>query len=100
MAALKARSPLRASVQNLASSVHQDFPLMGIGPEEWGKEFLKSHSTDQKRVLKAELLVLTAANPGKNGKGLRNSWTRLGAASGPRSSDLRQTIDSWIRALE
>ncbi|HEY6621565.1 MAG TPA: hypothetical protein VIY68_18625 [Steroidobacteraceae bacterium] len=30
----------RAPVQDLASTFHQDFKVMGIEPEEWGKEFV------------------------------------------------------------
>jgi hypothetical protein len=85
---------------NLASWFHQDFKLMGIEPEDWGKEFIKSLSVGQRRTLKVELLQLAAAYPGKSGKGLRNAWARLGAQCWPRSENLRDTIQLWVEALE
>jgi hypothetical protein len=84
---------------NLASWFHQDFALMGIEPEDWGKEFIKSLSMEQTRVLRVELQELQTAYPGKSGKGLRNAWIRLGAAVWPRSANLRQAIESWLKAL-
>jgi CdiI immunity protein len=85
---------------NLASWFHQDFKLMGIEPDQWGREFIKSLSVDQKRALRAELLELAAAYPGKSGKGLRNAWARLGAQCWPRSANLRDTIQMWAEAIE
>ena len=72
---------------------------MEMEPEEWGKEFIKSLSADQRRVLKAELQALTTTYPGKSGKALRNAWIRLGAQSWPRSANLRDTIQLWVEAL-
>jgi hypothetical protein len=54
-------------IANLASSFHQDFKLMGIEADQWGKEFIKSLSAEQRRVLRVELLELEAAYPGKSG---------------------------------
>jgi hypothetical protein len=96
VAASNQHSPLH----NLASWFHQDFNLMGIEPEEWGKEFIKSLSAEERRVLRVELQELQAAYPGKNGKGLRNAWIRLGAESWPRSANLREMIGVWVKALE
>ena len=73
---------------------------MGIAPEEWGREFIKSLTADQRRAFKVELLDLIAAYPGKSGKGLRNAWMRLGAQRWPRSANLRDTIQLWIGLLE
>src|SRR5882757_7936726 len=96
IAAAKGRSRLRTPVQGLASWFHQDFALMGVEPDQWGKEFMRSLSTAQRHSLRLELIELLAAYPGKTGKGLCNAWIRLGAAVWPRGVDLRQTIDSWI----
>ena len=95
-----ASSNKHSPIANLASWFHQDFELMGMEPEEWGKEFIKSLSVDQRRTLKVEWLELKAAYPGKSGKGLRNVWIRLGAQGWPRSANLRDTIQLWIEALE
>jgi hypothetical protein len=96
VAASNENSPLRS----LASGFHQDLELMGIEPEEWGREFIKSLSSDQRCNLKLESLELAAAHPGKSGKGLRNAWIRLGAQSWPKSADLRGIIQLWVEALE
>jgi hypothetical protein len=95
VAAAKKNSPLA----NLASWFHQDFKLIGIEPEDWGKEFIKSLSMGQRRALKVELLDLAAAYPGKSGKGLRNAWIRLGAQCWPRSADLGRMIVAWVEML-
>jgi hypothetical protein len=84
---------------NLASWFHQDFKLMGIEADQWGKEFIKSLSVVQRNVLRVELVELAAAYPGKSRKGLRSAWIRLGAAGWPRSADLQLIIESWLRAL-
>jgi len=73
---------------------------MWIESEEWGKEFIKSRSAEQRQVLKAKLRNLTATYPGMNGRGLRHAWIRLGAACWPRSANLRKTIELWAKALE
>jgi hypothetical protein len=96
VAASNKKSPLA----NLASWFHQDFALMGIEPEEWGREFIKSLSADQRRTLKVELLDLGAAYPGKSGKGLRNAWIRLGAAWCPRAAKVQDMIEVWVGMLE
>jgi hypothetical protein len=96
VASSKKTSPLA----NLASWFHQGFALMGIEPEQWGREFIKSLSAEQRRVLEVELLELVATYPGKSGKGLRNAWIRLGAGYWPRAANLRQTIESWVKELE
>jgi hypothetical protein len=100
IAAAKGRSRLRTPVQGLASWFHQDFALMEVEPGEWGREFIRSLSVSQKGELKTELMELVATYPGKNGKGLMNAWIRSGAQSWPRSANLRQTIDSWVKELE
>jgi hypothetical protein len=94
-----ASSNKHSPLANLASWFHQDFKLMGIEPDQWGREFIKSLSVDQKSALRAELLELAAAYPGKSGKGLRNAWARLGAQCWPRSANLREMIDLWVKAL-
>jgi len=73
---------------------------MGIEPEDWGREFIKSLSAGQRRALKVELLELAAAYPGKSGKGLRNAWIRFGAQWCPRSAKLREMIELWVGMLE
>lgn len=96
VAASNENSPLH----NLASWFHQDFELMEVEPDEWGREFIKALSSEQRRNLKLELLELAAAHPGKSGNGLRNAWIRLGAQSWPKSADLRGIIQLWVEALE
>jgi hypothetical protein len=96
VAASNKNSPLA----NLASWFHQDFKLMGIEPDQWGREFIKSLSAEQRRVLRVELQELEATYPGKGGKGLRNAWIRLGAQCWPRSANLRGIIEVWVKALE
>jgi hypothetical protein len=95
-----ASSDKTSPLQNLASWFHQDFKLMGMEADDWGKEFIKSLSAAQRRTLKVELLELAAAYPGRSGKGLLNAWARLGAQSWPRSANLRDTIQLWVEALE
>ena len=95
-----ATSNKNSALADLASWFHQDFKLMGIEADQWGKEFIKPLSTGERRALRVELLELATAYPGKSGKGLRNAWIRLGAAGWPRSANLRETMDSWIKALE
>ena len=95
-----AASSKKSAAANLASWFHQDFTLMGLEPDHWGKEFIKTLSKGQRRVLKVELLELVAAYPGKSEKGIRSAWARLGAAGWPHSADLRQVIHSWVKALE
>jgi len=87
-------------VANLASWFHQDFELMGMEPEEWGKEFIKPLTADHRRTLRVELLELAATYPGKNGKGLRNAWIRLGAQWCPRPAKVREMMEVWVKALE
>jgi hypothetical protein len=84
----------------LALLFHQDFKLMGMEPEEWGGEFIKSLSAEQRRTLRTELLELKAAYPGKSGEGLRNAWIRLGAQWCPRSAKVLEMIELWVQALE
>jgi hypothetical protein len=95
-----ATSSKKSALANLASWFHQDSKLMGIEADQWGKEFIKPLSTGQRRVLRAELLEFMAAYPGTSAKGIRNAWVRLGAAGWPRSANLREMMDSWIKALE
>jgi hypothetical protein len=95
-----ATSIRKSALAELASWFHQDFALMGVSPDQWGREFIKPLSGAKKRVLRDELHGFLAAYPGKSAKGVCNAWVRLGAAGWPRATDLRSTINSWIKALE
>jgi hypothetical protein len=95
-----ATSRKKSVVARLASWFHQDFRLMGMDPDHWGIEFLKSLTPNERRVLRVELQQLLGTFPGKSTKGLRNAWVRLGAESWPRNVNLRSAIDSWVKALE
>jgi hypothetical protein len=89
-----------SALANLASTIHQDFQLLGVDPDQWGKTFMRALSTAQRRALKVELQKFLAAYPGASTQGMRNAWVRLGAAGWPRSANLRRTIESWIETLE
>jgi hypothetical protein len=95
-----ASSNKTSPLANLASWFHQGFALMGIEPEEWGKEFVKSLSAEQRRVLEVELQELQAAHPGRSGEGLRNAWIRLGAQWCPPAAKVQEMIELWVRMLE
>src|SRR5258708_11449716 len=94
-----AASNKTSPIANLASLFHQDLKLMGMEPEEWGREFIRALSADQRRTLLTELLDLKAAYPGKSGKGLRNAWIRLGAQWCPRAAKVREIIELLVEAL-
>ena len=94
-----AASHKKSALAELASWFHQDFALMRMDPDQWGKEFIRPLSIAQRRVLRAELLEFSLTYPGKSAKGARNAWIRLGAAGWPRGTDLRKTINLWIDEL-
>jgi hypothetical protein len=87
-------------LEALAHRFHQDFKVMGVDPDQWGKTFMKALSTGERHALRVELLKFLAAYPGASTKGIRHAWVRLGAEGWPRSANLRQTIESWIKTLE
>jgi hypothetical protein len=95
-----ATSVTKSTLVELASWFHQDFALMEVNPDQWGKEFIKPLSRAKKRALRDELREFSAAFSGKRPKGIRNAWVRLGANGWPDATDLRTTINSWIEALE
>jgi hypothetical protein len=58
----------QSTLAELASCFHQDFALMEVNPDQWGKEFIKPLSIAKKRALRDELREFSAAYPGKSAK--------------------------------
>jgi hypothetical protein len=91
----------RSSVlSTFASGFHQDLALMGCTAQQWGTELMRPLSKRQRDELRAELSAFLVEFPGKSSKGLLSGWKRLGAASWPRSEDLRSAVEAWIKELK
>lgn len=88
----------RSEVERFAKWFHQDFYVIFSQITDGVDAYISGLDSAQKRTLKLELLSLLKDNPGKEQKGLRNAWRRLGAQTVPR--DLRAVISSSIAMLD
>lgn len=82
-------------LQRLVDIFHQDFGILEIDPIEAGVEFVGSLSEAQRCEFRASVLELLEEYPGRDQKGLKNAWFRLGAGWCHR--DLRQALTLWAK---
>lgn len=98
MKVVHSRKPM-SEVERFATCFHQDFGVL-----DGGDDLVASHiaqlTPSQRATLKAQLEALLRENPGKEQKGLRNAWRRLGADWPLHRGDLRTLIEGWIGELE
>jgi len=67
-----------SELENFASWFHQDFGVIFENIEEGTEAYIGMLSPERKRVLVSELGKLLREYPGKENKGLKNAWIRLG----------------------
>ena len=79
-------------------SFHQDFALLESTPDEVARTFIESLSQREKRHLAQEIESLLCEYPGKDQKGLRNAWFKLGAEWKGKDFDLRDSLERWIES--
>ncbi len=68
-----------SELENFAKWFHQDFGVLFQNAEEGTNEYLKIISSKQKNILSVEIKQLLKEHPGKDHKGLKNAWAKLGA---------------------
>lgn len=79
----------------LALHFHQDFSLTAKSEDAVALEFIDTLNANEKLQLDQALESLLKEFPGKDQKGLRNAWRRLGAEWCGNSWDLRRSIELW-----
>lgn len=89
----------QSELERFAEWFHQDFSLMFPDLDDGVSEYTVTLTPARRLKLKGELEQLVSDYPGKESKGLRNAWFRLGAQGWPQRKDLRVEIEKWIRAL-
>jgi hypothetical protein len=87
-----------SEAEQFADWFHQDFGVLDDGNDAVAS-YIERLTPSQRTTLKRKLEALLQENPGKDQKGLRNAWLRLGARWSPRRKDLRAFIEGWISAL-
>jgi len=66
-------------LEKFAKWFHQDFGVIFENCEVGTKEYLSSLDENRKKTLSNDISRLLKEYPGKNNKGLKNAWLRLGA---------------------
>ena len=89
-----------SELERFARWFHQDFRMQYPEADEFAFEYFRSLSIQRRRALGAELGSLLEQWPGRNGKGLRNAWVRLGAHWSERGPALRSRLSKWIEELQ
>lgn len=84
----------------LAFRFHQDFALEGVDYYSAGLHVIERMRPDERLTLVVQLQDMVSNYPGKDQRGLRNAWKRLGAQSGGRTLDLRGHIERWLKAAK
>jgi contact-dependent growth inhibition (CDI) system CdiI-like immunity protein len=87
-------------LERFASWFHQDFALAFSNADEGAKEYFRSLTSVRRQVLATELEDFLKAWAGREGRGLRNAWIRLGAEWSARGSELRTHMQGWVRDLK
>ena len=80
----------------LALIYNQDFGLLGIDPDSAAQSFLDQCSRSERQQLVQEIEDLLVLYPGRDQKGLKNAWKRLGAEWCDAELDLRSRLRKWI----
>ena len=87
----KSVSPLT----RLTMFFHQDTALLDCDPLQLGADFVAGLSDAERRRFKASVIKLLEDYPGRDQKGLKNAWRRLGAQSSLEGLDLRHALKTW-----
>jgi hypothetical protein len=84
-------------VYQTASRFHQDFGYERVDIHAAGLQVIERMLPGDKVRLRAQLLKLMTGYPGKDQRGLRNAWKRLGAQWCGPTLDLRGHIERWLQ---
>jgi hypothetical protein len=66
-------------LKKFAQWFHQDFEILFGSTEDGADKYLKALTAKQKKELLIDIEALLKEYPGKDHKGLKNAWLRLGA---------------------
>jgi hypothetical protein len=89
-----------SELERFARWFHQDFGVERPGVDEFALAYFRSLSVQRRRALGSELGALLKHWPGRNGRGLRNAWVRLGANWVERGPALRSRLSKWAEELQ